>query len=378
MEPAPLHEPRPARRARASSTSASRGPSPRATRARPSGSARKIRPFVLRRLKKEVAPELPPRVESVLYCELEDRGARRLRRGARGGAQGGGGAARARAAACSRRSRRCSACARRRATRRWSPGSSRTSSAKVERLVEALEDAAADGHKALVFSQWTSLLDLVEPHLARDGIAFERLDGSTRDRGGRGDALPGRRRAARDADLAQGGRDGAEPDGGGPRVPAGSVVEPGGRGPGRGPRPPHRAGQAGDGLPAGGEGHGGGGDPGAAGAEAGARRGGPGRGGAGRRRSRGTICWRCSRSPPLGQASSDRSFHAAPASRPKPSSAGTMAPCTVWWRTSVTRAGLAMPSAISSGVRARGGRPAPLLARSSSAKARRRKRLRRR
>src|SRR5262249_4107667 len=33
---------------------------------------RKIRPFVLRGLKKEVAPELPPRVEAVLYCELEE------------------------------------------------------------------------------------------------------------------------------------------------------------------------------------------------------------------------------------------------------------------------------------------------------------------
>lgn len=47
----------------------------------------------------------------------------------------------------------------------------------------ALEEAAADGHKALVFSQWTSLLDLVEPHLEAAGIRFTRLDGSTRDRG---------------------------------------------------------------------------------------------------------------------------------------------------------------------------------------------------
>jgi SNF2 family DNA or RNA helicase len=52
----------------------------------------------------------------------------------------------------------------------------------VERLVEALDEAAADGHKALVFSQWTSLLDLVEPHLHHAGIRFTRLDGSTRDR----------------------------------------------------------------------------------------------------------------------------------------------------------------------------------------------------
>jgi len=46
-----------------------------------------------------------------------------------------------------------------------------------------LEEAVADGHKALVFSQWTSMLDLVEPHLKSAGIAFTRLDGSTRDRG---------------------------------------------------------------------------------------------------------------------------------------------------------------------------------------------------
>ena len=36
----------------------------------------------------------------------------------------------------------------------------------------------------MVFSQWTSLLDRVEPALRAAGIAFERLDGSTRDRPG--------------------------------------------------------------------------------------------------------------------------------------------------------------------------------------------------
>ena len=54
----------------------------------------------------------------------------------------------------------------------------------MTRLLDALEDAAADGHKALVFSQWTSLLDLVEPHLAAAAIGFTRLDGSTVDRAG--------------------------------------------------------------------------------------------------------------------------------------------------------------------------------------------------
>jgi SNF2 family DNA or RNA helicase len=56
------------------------------------------------------------------------------------------------------------------------------SSSKMERLLEALQDAAADGHRSLVFSQWTSLLDLIEPHLNKAGIGFVRLDGSTTDR----------------------------------------------------------------------------------------------------------------------------------------------------------------------------------------------------
>jgi SNF2 family DNA or RNA helicase len=63
------------------------------------------------------------------------------------------------------------------------PGQEAETSSKVERLLEALSEAAADGHKALVFSQWTSLLDKVEPHLEAAGILFTRLDGTTRDRG---------------------------------------------------------------------------------------------------------------------------------------------------------------------------------------------------
>jgi SNF2 family DNA or RNA helicase len=62
------------------------------------------------------------------------------------------------------------------------PGQHAATSSKVEALIAALENAAADGHKALVFSQWTSLLDLIEPHLKEAGIDFLRLDGSTRDR----------------------------------------------------------------------------------------------------------------------------------------------------------------------------------------------------
>jgi superfamily II DNA or RNA helicase len=143
---------------------------------------KKIRPFVLRRLKKEVAPELPPRVEAVLYCELEDQ-ERAVYDTVRAATQ---------KEIVSRLSQGASVLAALEALLRLRqaschpslvPGQFADTSAKVERLVEALEDAAADGHKSLVFSQWTSLLDLVEPHLERAGIRFIRLDGSTRDRG---------------------------------------------------------------------------------------------------------------------------------------------------------------------------------------------------
>lgn len=141
----------------------------------------KIRPFVLRRMKRDVLPELPPRTETVLHVELDET-ERAVYDAVRVAtkqavadklAQGGGVLAaleallRLRQAACHPA---------------LVPGQSADGSSKLERLLEALEDAAADGHKALVFSQWTSLLDLVEPALEAAGIRFLRLDGSTRDR----------------------------------------------------------------------------------------------------------------------------------------------------------------------------------------------------
>jgi SNF2 family DNA or RNA helicase len=62
------------------------------------------------------------------------------------------------------------------------PGQTLEQSAKLELLVDRLETCAAEGHKSLVYSQWTSLLDLAEPPLAAAGLGFVRLDGATRDR----------------------------------------------------------------------------------------------------------------------------------------------------------------------------------------------------
>ena len=62
------------------------------------------------------------------------------------------------------------------------PGQWRRDRRRRELLLDTLETVAAEGHKALVFSQWTSMLDLLEPHLRDKGLTFARLDGSTRDR----------------------------------------------------------------------------------------------------------------------------------------------------------------------------------------------------
>jgi SNF2 family DNA or RNA helicase len=55
-------------------------------------------------------------------------------------------------------------------------------SAKLDALLPRLEEIAAQGHKALVFSQFTSFLAIARDRLDAAGIAYEYLDGRTRDR----------------------------------------------------------------------------------------------------------------------------------------------------------------------------------------------------
>lgn len=51
-------------------------------------------------------------------------------------------------------------------------------SAKIDFLVEQLEQLVAEGHSALVFSQFTGFLGIVRSHLDSAGIAYSYLDGS--------------------------------------------------------------------------------------------------------------------------------------------------------------------------------------------------------
>jgi SNF2 family DNA or RNA helicase len=141
----------------------------------------KLKPFVLRRRKREVAPELPPRTDVVLHCELSD-SERVVYDTVRAATLANvvalldaGGSVLAALEALLRLRQAC-------CHPGLLPGHTAATSTKVTLVLEYLEEAVEDGHKALVFSQWTALLDRIEPHLRAAGMAFTRLDGTTRDR----------------------------------------------------------------------------------------------------------------------------------------------------------------------------------------------------
>ena len=144
----------------------------------------RIRPFMLRRLKREVARELPPRTDVVMRCILSER-ERELydailaatRKEVIEKVAEGGNVLAALEALLRLRQASCHT--------GLIPGQQGvTTSAKLELLMDILDKVLAEDHRALVFSQWTSLLDRVEPLLEAAGIVYSRLDGSTRDRAG--------------------------------------------------------------------------------------------------------------------------------------------------------------------------------------------------
>jgi superfamily II DNA or RNA helicase len=147
--------------------------------------ARGLRPFILRRTKAQVARELPARTEQTIACELGTAerafydGLRRHYRDALLERVARVGMARSKIQILEALLRlRQAAChpglvdAKRRAD----------SSAKFDVLVPRLRELADEGHKALVFSQFTTLLGLLKPRLDDEGLTYEYLDGRTRDR----------------------------------------------------------------------------------------------------------------------------------------------------------------------------------------------------
>src|SRR5437667_7067551 len=137
-----------------------------------------LRPFFLRRTKGQVARELPSKTEQTVYCELEpeqrklydqlrqhyrDSLLRRIETAglAKSKIQVLEALLRLRQAACH-------------------PGlldskRSSDSSAKLDVLLEQLREVLDERHKALVFSQFTSLLKILRARLNQDGILYEYL-----------------------------------------------------------------------------------------------------------------------------------------------------------------------------------------------------------
>lgn len=143
----------------------------------------RIKPLLLRRRKSDVLRELPLRTEVILKCPLSDhekgfyqtlltalRGQLSVKNEVMQILEG---ILRLRQAACHQSLLRPAAAA---------SGSDPVGSSKTDVLMEKLAEAISEGHKALVFSQWTSFLDLVEPHLTAHQWAFLRIDGSTQNR----------------------------------------------------------------------------------------------------------------------------------------------------------------------------------------------------
>jgi len=147
--------------------------------------ARALRPFILRRRKEQVATDLPAKTEQTIYCDLEpaqrslydelrDHYRRSLlkrieREGiAKSKIQVLEALLRLRQAACH--------------AGLVDPRRKAEPAAKLEALLPQISEVLDEGHKALVFSQFTSFLTLLRTRLDGMGIRYEYLDGRTRDR----------------------------------------------------------------------------------------------------------------------------------------------------------------------------------------------------
>ncbi|MFO7781436.1 MAG: DEAD/DEAH box helicase [Spirochaetia bacterium] len=162
------------------------GRAPAADRAERLAHLRRIvSPFLLRRTKEAVAPELPPRTETVLNCEMGSRQARfyatlkayhraEVERAVASGELPRIGAAvftgllRLRQAALYPEDA--------------DPTGAGMPSVKEAELLSQLEEVTAEGHKALVFSQFTTALTRLRDAAATRGIETLYLDGATKRR----------------------------------------------------------------------------------------------------------------------------------------------------------------------------------------------------
>ena len=148
-----------------------------------------VHPFLLRRTKDQVARDLPPRTERILYTEMEP-AQRKMYNQKRDqyraqilGLLDEEGMHNARMKILEGLLRLRQICCH---PRLLEPAS-KSGSGKFEMLLETLETLRSEGHKALVFSQFVQMLTLVREELDKRGVPYAYLDGQTKDRQARVD-----------------------------------------------------------------------------------------------------------------------------------------------------------------------------------------------
>ncbi|MFN8721991.1 MAG: SNF2-related protein [Rhodospirillales bacterium] len=150
--------------------------------------SRRLKPFLLRRTKTEVAAELPPKTEMVRWIELtgDQRDLYETLRLAMDAkvrsAIAEKGAARSSIVVLDALLKLRQACCDPRLVRSRGTAKAPPESAKLAHLMDLLPPLVEEGRRILVFSQFTGMLDLIRPELKRAGIAFVELRGDTTDR----------------------------------------------------------------------------------------------------------------------------------------------------------------------------------------------------
>ena len=148
--------------------------------------AQDIRPFILRRTKSQVLPDLPPKTEQTLLCTLREE-QRELYDKVRASYQASlldqveekgvaGSAIQVLEALLRLRQIACH-------PGLVNPDWQEVGSAKLETLFEQVSEVLDEGHKVLIFSQFTKLLAYVKQDFEARDVPFAYLDGKTRDRG---------------------------------------------------------------------------------------------------------------------------------------------------------------------------------------------------
>lgn len=142
--------------------------------------------YILRRTKKEVAPELPEKIEKTFFCELGSQQQRfyqdtleKTRRDIFNLEMSGANSGRVQFAAFTELLRLRQACVDPRILDENFP---EKSSAKLAAFDEVLDECLDAGSRMLVFSSFVTALQLLSEHLEKKGHRFCYLDGKTKDR----------------------------------------------------------------------------------------------------------------------------------------------------------------------------------------------------